>query len=412
LHPGGEVTALLLALLVAAPDLDKLAEEYFEADGARRAEIVAEIGAADRLEPADVAKWREKLLKLAARGKKLKKSGTSYWFDEKEKRGKYIVGGSGGGKGGLVIALHGGGEGAGDAGEAFGTFAPIASKHKCICVAPEVLEKTERGWTTSGTEEFVLELIEAAKRTWKGIPHDRIYMVGHSMGGYGSWTVGGHHADLFAGLGPYAGAPTPYTIDGQPYSEVVGLQEGVIPNLRNVALHIYQSLDDPQVPPAPNVYANKVLQEWKAEHGGYNYKYVEVDGRGHGAPPGGHKVGFDWLYQFKREPRPKYVLWEPVLPYKRMFYWLWWDHPIPKALVKAVVKEENLIEIDLHGQPRNGFRILLDNDLVDLSKEVTVKEGSQVLFKGVVPLTLSTMLMTAAERYDEQFVFPARIDLK
>lgn len=401
-----------LLLLLGAPDVDALAAEYFKVGAARRAAIVAELGPSDRLQPADLAKWREKLLKLAAEnGRKLKKSGTEYWYDEKEKRGKYIVGGAGG-KGGLVIALHGGGEGAGDAGEAFGTFAPIASKYKCICIAPEVLEKTERGWTTSGTEEFVLELIEAAKRTWKTIPHDRVYMVGHSMGGYGSWTVGAHHADLFAGLGPYAGAPTPYTVDGQPYSEVIGLQEGVIPNLRNVALHIYQSLDDKQVPAAPNVFANKVLQEWKKDHGGYNYKYVEVDGQGHGAPPGGHKVGFDWLYEFKRDPRPKYVLWEPVLPYKRMFYWLWWDQPVAKTLVKAVVKAPNEIEIDLGGQPRAGFRILLDDALVDLSKEVTVREGSEVIFKGVVPLTLSTMLMTAAERYDTQFVFPARIDLK
>jgi pimeloyl-ACP methyl ester carboxylesterase len=405
------ITAALM-LLVAAPDVEKLAAEYFKADAARRAAIIAELEPADHLDAAAVVKWREKLLKLAAdNGRKLKKSGTEYWYSEKEKRGKYMVGGSGG-KGGLVIALHGGGEGSGDAGEAFGTFAPIASKSKCICIAPEVLEKTERGWTTSGTEEFLLELIEAAKRTWKTIPHDRVYMVGHSMGGYGSWTVGAHHADLFAGLGPYAGAPTPYTVDGQPYSEVVGLAEGVIPNLRNVALHVYQSLDDKQVPPAPNVFANRMLQEWKAEHGGYNYKYVEVNGQGHGAPPGGHKVGFDWLYEFKRDPRPKYVLWEPVLPYKRMFYWLWWDHPVPKTLVKAVVKAGNEIEIDLKGQPRAGFRILLDDALVDLSKEVTVREGSTVVFKGVVSLTLSTMLMTAAERYDSQFVFPARIDLK
>ena len=404
--------AAALALFLSAPDLDTLAAEYFKADAARRVAIVAELEPSDRLLPADVAKWRGKLLKLAAEnGRKLKKSGTDYWYDEEAKRGRYIVGG-GGGKGGLVIALHGGGEGAGDAGEAFGTFASIASKHKCVCIAPEVLEKTERGWTTSGTEEFVLELIEAAKRTWKTIPHDRVYMVGHSMGGYGSWTVGAHHADLFAGLGAYAGAPTPYTVDGQPYSEVIGLKEGVIPNLRNVALHVYQSLDDKQVPAAPNVFANKVVLEWQRDHGGYNYKYVEVNGQGHGAPPGGHKVGFEWLYGFKRDPRPKYVLWEPVLPYKRMFYWLWWEKPVAKALIKAIVKAPNEIEIDLAGQPRAGFRILLDDALVDLSKEITVREGSEVIFKGIVPLTLSTMLMTAAERYDMQSVFPARIDLK
>jgi poly(3-hydroxybutyrate) depolymerase len=403
------VIGVAFLLLLAPPDA--LVAEYFRADGARRAEIARELEAVS-LAAEDVPKWREKLVKLAAQGRKLKKSGTDYWIDDKTKRGKYMVGGGGGGRGGLVIALHGGGAGAGDAGEAHGTFAPIASKRGCICIAPEVIEKTERGWTTSGTEEFVIELIDAAKRTWKAIPHDRVYMVGHSMGGYGSWTVGAHHADLFAGLGPYAGAPTPYTVDGEPYSEVVGLQEGVIPNLRNVALHVYQSLDDKQVPPAPNVFANKVVLEWQQEHGGYNYKYVEVDGQGHGAPPGGHKVGFEWLYQFKREARPKVVLWQPVLPYKRMFYWLWWDHPVPKALVKASVKGPNEIELDLAGQPRAGFRVLLDDGLVDLAQEVVVREGSEVVFRGKVPCTLATMVMTAAERYDRDFIFPARVDLK
>ena len=42
------------------------------------------------------------------------------------------------------------------------------------------------------------------------------------------------------------------------------------------------------MPAAPNVFANKVVLEWQKDHGGYNYKYVEVDGQGHGAPPGGH----------------------------------------------------------------------------------------------------------------------------
>jgi len=407
----GPVTALVLALLLS-PNTDKLAAEYFQAKPARRVQIVQELRDVDEIAQADVAKWKVKLLKLAQKnGRKLRKKGTNYWYDKDKKRGKYMVGGSNG-KGGLIIALHGGGEGAGDAGGAHGTFSPIASKHKCICIAPEVLEKTERGWTTSGTEEFVFELIEAAKRTWPKIPHDRIYMCGHSMGGYGSWTLGAHQADKFAGLGPYAGAPTPYTVDGKPYSDVTGIEDGVLPSLRNVALHIYQSLDDKQVPPAPNIYANKVLAEWKAEHGGYNYQYVEVDGRGHGAPPGGHKVGFEWLYQFERDPRPKYVLWQPVLPYKRMFYWLWWDKPVPDAVVKAVIKGPAEIEIDLGGWPRKGMRLLLDEDLVDLEQELVVREGSEVVFKGKVERTLSTMLMTAAERYDSRSVYPARIDLE
>ena len=81
------------------------------------------------LDPKSLAKLRKDLLKICNKhGPKLGKSGTNYFYDEKEKRGKYIVGGSGSAKGGLVIALHGGGKGQGDAGPASGLFAPIASK--------------------------------------------------------------------------------------------------------------------------------------------------------------------------------------------------------------------------------------------------------------------------------------------
>ncbi|MHC4957949.1 MAG: carboxylesterase family protein [Planctomycetota bacterium] len=404
------MTGFVLVALLAAPDTEKLVAEYFTAKPARRLDIRSELAPVDVLDRKAMEKWRETVLKLAAKGKKLRKKGTNYWYDKKTKRGKYIVGGSRG-KGGLVIALHGGGKGAGDAGGAAGTFGSIASKFKCVCVAPEVLEKTERGWTTSGTEEFVLELIEAAKRTWK-IDPNRVYVVGHSMGGFGSWTLGAHHADLFAGVGPYAGGPVPITEGAEKYGKVLGLQDGVIPNLRNVALHVYQSLDDVQVPPHANVFANKMVLEYRKEYGGYNYKYVEVDGRGHGAPPGGHVKGFTWLYQFPRNPRPKHIVWQPVLSYKRMFYWVWWDRPEPRLEIVAKITGPNVIDIDLAGGDRAGFRVFLDDKLVDLSKEVTIREGDEVVFKGKVPYTLTSLLMTAAEKYDRENVYPARVDLK
>jgi len=407
------MTSVALLLMLAAPDLDDLAAEYLAAKGARRHEILKEIAPADEIEAADVEKWKDKLVKWGRKqGPKLRKRGTNYLYDKKTKRGKYIVGGSGGGRGGLVIALHGGGEGQGDAGGAASTFGGIASKFRCVMIAPEVLEKTERGWTTSGTEEFVLELIDAAKRTWRRIPHDRIYMVGHSMGGYGSWTVGARHADLFAGLGPYAGGPTPYTVDGKPYSEVVGIEEGVLPNLRNVALHVYQSLDDPQVPPAPNIFANKRILELKKEFGGYDYRYVEVDKRGHGAPPGGHVKGFEWLYRFERNARPKYVRWQPVHAWKRMFYWLWWDRPQAGVTIEAKIEKPNEIRIDLGGFDRTGFRLFLDSELVDLDEEVVVREGTQEVFRGKVKRRLSTLLICAGEKYDAGMLFESRIDFK
>ncbi len=403
---------VLFVLPQLAPDLDKLAVEYFSADATRRRAIVAAIDGHDQLTAKDVAAWRSKLQKLAlTAGPKLKKGGTQYFYDKKKKRGKYIVGGSNG-RGGLVIALHGGGEGSGDAGGAASTFGGIASKFKCIMIAPEVLEKTERGWTTSGTEPFVLELIDAAKRTWKNIPHDRVYIVGHSMGGYGSWTIGARHADLFAGLGPYAGAPVPYTTDGGKRSAVVGIEDGVLPNLRNVALHIYQSLDDVQVPPEPNVFANKALLELKKEYGGFPFRYVETNGRGHGAPKGGHVVGFKWLYEHKRQTRPKHLLWQPVADGPKTFYWIGWNQPVAGTLVQAKIVGPNQIDLDMGGYGPDGFRVYLDSKMVDLDKPVVITEAGTELFRGKVQRTLSTMLMTAGRRYDKSMIFAARIDLK
>ncbi|MHC4956224.1 MAG: hypothetical protein ACYTGZ_20465 [Planctomycetota bacterium] len=406
------MTTLCALLLLAAPDLDSLAKEYLTADGSRRAEIRRELNGHDALDKKQVEAWKAKLATWGKKaGRRLpKKKGLHWYYDKKAKRGKYIVGGSTG-KGGLIIALHGGGKGAGDAGGAASTFSPIASKLRCVCIAPEVLEKTERGWTTSGTEEFILELIEAAKKTWK-IDPDRVYMVGHSMGGYGSWTVGAHHADLFAGLAPYAGAPTPITEDGAPYGKVVGLVDGVIPNLRNVALHVYQSLDDKQVPPEPNVFANKVVLDWQKDYGGYPYKYVEVENRGHGAPPGGHVKGVKWIYQYKRQNRPKRILWQPVFLKKRMFYWLWWSRPEQGVLVEAQIKKPNEIDLELGGADREGFRVFLDESLVDLEKEVVIREGGDEVFRGKVQRNLTSLLLCAGEKYDAKMLFPCHVDLK
>ena len=150
------MTGLLLTLLLAAPDTDKLVAEYFTANEARRFAIREELKEVDTLTKEEVAAWRPKLLKLAYKsGKKLRKRGTNYLYGKKEKKpGKYIVGGSSG-RGGLVIALHGGGVGQGNAGGAAGTFGGIASKFRCVMIAPESLgasqasvgRKRSQGWS-------------------------------------------------------------------------------------------------------------------------------------------------------------------------------------------------------------------------------------------------------------------------
>lgn len=37
----------------------------------------------------------------------------------------------------------------------------------------------------------------------------RMYLMGHSMGGYGTWSIAMNHPGLFAALGPIAGGGNP-----------------------------------------------------------------------------------------------------------------------------------------------------------------------------------------------------------
>jgi len=386
-------------------ELKKLVEECFEIPPEERGPLLERIALTPPLSERERETWQEKTLpKLAEKaGPKLEKGGDN-WFWEKEKKGRYIVRGKP--RNGLMIGLHGGGLGSGDAGSSASAFGSAAGDMGWVSIYPEVLEKTEHGWTDSGTEEFVIGLIEAALRTWKLDP-DQVYLAGHSMGGYGTWTLGAHHADRFAGLAAYAGAPTPYWNQQQ---EVIGIVEGVLPNLRNVPFHIYQSLDDPQVPAAVNIFANKALAAEKEKYGGFNYVYEEVDGRGHGFPEGGPGPALEWIGQYTRDVCPKKVVWEPVLTWKKQFYWLRWENPHQGPLIQAEVVGDNQITITTSEKVK-GLTVLLDERLVDFSKKVSVRLNGSEIFLGMVEPRLEVLVRCAAETMDTGRWFVAEVGL-
>ncbi len=356
--------------------------------------------------PKDVKDWTQRLMDVAKKGRKLdKKSGSDWWF-EKEKRGLFIVGGETGNPKGLLIALHGGGAGSGDATTAQGAYAGAASKRDWLMICPEVLEKTEHGWTDSGTEEFVVQLVEAALRTWKVDP-DHVYFSGHSMGGYGTWTLGAHHADRVAALAPSAGAPTPILgSDGK----ATDIAPGVVPNLRNVPIVIYQSDDDPRVTPDTNRVGAQKLLEAQKRWGGFVHEYWEVPNRQHEEAPGGMGALLEKIEKRVRDTRPTRVVWQPSLAWKRQFYWLWWDRPAIGALVVADVdkaKNEVLVSCD---RDAKGLEVLLDERLVDLRKEVVVKLNDKEVFRGLPKAELGTLSKTALSG-DPALAFAVRVKL-
>lgn len=369
--------------------------------------IVRELELVELKSVADEKRWTSTCLAIAAKGRKLpKKSGRHFWWEKPEERGLYILGGETSNPKGLLLAMHGGGKGSGDAWSAHGVYQSPASKLDWLMIAPEVLEKTEHGWTDSGTEEWVLQLVEAALRTWK-IDPDRVFFSGHSMGGYGTWTLGAHHADRVAALAASAGAPTPIFDAG---GEVVDIAPGVIPNLRNVPFVIYQSDDDPNVPPGANRAGARLLGEARTRWGGFPFEYWEVPNRQHDLAPGGMSALLDKIAKNVRDPVPTKIVWQPALLWNRQFYWLWWDRPNKAAIVEAEVDRENGEVRVTCNVAATGLEVLLDARLVDVTRPVRVLVNGTEVYASIPTADLGTVAKTAL-RGDPELVFARRVRL-
>jgi len=395
-------------------EVEELLEELvaldeYEAGARRRAdEIVARLDALPPLEDArDVERWTEHVLELWEDGPELPGKAGEHWLEDEPERGRFFVDGRTRRAKALLVGLHGGGEGSGDAGTSRSAYAGVAKSLGGVAIFPEVLEKTEHGWTDSGTEEFVVELIERARRTY-GVDPDRVFLSGHSMGGYGSWTLGGHHADLLAAIAPSAGGPT---IVRHRSGRVIGVLEGVVPNLRNVGICVYQAGDDPNVPPDANDIAVEEVRKARERWGGFELEYWREDSGGHDLPPGGMRELIGRIEDFERDPHPERVVWQPTLDWKRGFYWLWWSDPVEDALVEATLdREANSVHVDVRGRA-GGLHVQLSPDVLDLDREVVVTRGREEVFRGMVQPRLSVIADTARHG-DPGRVFVARIPLK
>jgi len=414
--------ALLGSLALAVPgqeprppsarEQEDLVKAYLALDArssaglAEQRSILARLETVGELSESDAKAWRKKLSKLWDKGRTIERKPGQKHFWEEEKRGLFIVGGETKRPKGLLIAMHGGGAGEGDAWSAHSAYNGAADDLGLLALYPQVLERTEHGWIDSGTEEFVLDLLDAALRTWD-VDRNRVYFAGHSMGGYGTWTLGAHHADRLAALAPAAGAATPVLGPDGTVDDVI---DGVVPNLRNLRIVIYQSDDDPRGPPEPNRVAVAKLAEARERWGGFDFEYWEVQGNGHELPPGGTRAHLDKIAAAERDPLPAKVVWQPALTWKRHFYWLGWEQPARGAILVAEAdRERNEVRVECPVNPR-GLAVFLDGRLVDLAREVVVTLNGAEVFRGRPARSLAALVQSGAGG-DPALTFECRVPL-
>jgi predicted esterase len=185
----------------------------------------------------------------------------------------------------LVIALHGMG---GDEHSFFtaydnGAIRGLAEERGYIIACPKGRQPTSM--YMGAAERDVIDVIGEMKRQFS-IDDDRVYLMGHSMGGYGTWSVAVNNPTLFAALAPIAGGGSPITA-------------GKLGEIKHIPWIVVHGDKDPTVPVEESrkmVKAGKDL--------GIKIKYNEVPGGNHGniVVPAFKEI-FDFFDAHRRQPK-------------------------------------------------------------------------------------------------------------
>ena len=175
----------------------------------------------------------------------------------------------------LLIGLHGSVNGLGGIGNGkdfIKHFIVDSPKWGCIVLCPTA---EPLPWT-GHADDYVLSFIAEAQLFYN-VDMNRIYVIGHSRGGMGTWYFGPAYADRWAAFAPAAGS---------------GGGNAMKAHQNGCGMYIYHSEDDPQVGHGDDRGAAQVLQKQKAD-----FVYTEYRDAKHGWP---REVIDDTIAYFKR----------------------------------------------------------------------------------------------------------------
>lgn len=270
-------------------------------------------------------------------------------------------------------------------------------------------------WFTKRAEELVLATIQHIHRRYHVDP-DRIFLTGMSNGGIGAWLIGMHHASLFAGIAPMAS----------------GLDAVLMPflaNLRNTPIYMIHGAKDHVMPVELSRSISRELAVL-----GYPHIYREHQ-REHPMADG---------HYFPREELPDLVAWfngrrREALPVRltlvrdashfQPFNWLRLESTDPIAAFSEdlVDKHDERIKrreyakldasivgvnrIEVKAERVQRYSVFLNDQLIDVSKPLTVLTNGHVSFEGAVTPSVETLLRQARLRQDPRRLFSIHLTI-
>lgn len=263
-----------------------------------------------------------------------------------------------------------------------------------VYVAPRAPTDTWDLWHQSHIDRMFDRLIEDMV-LFEDVDPDRVYLLGYSAGGDGVYQLAPRMADRFAAASMMAGHPnetSPLGLRNLPFAIHMGDRDTAF-NRIGVAREWKEKLealrtDDPE---------------------GYVHVVKLHEDKGHWMDLQDAEA-LPWMQQFTRHRHPRRVVWKQDDVVEARFYWLGVD-PVglpERALVVADVDGQT---IRIHDCDPSRLILHLRDDLVDMSREITVVRGDELLARATVPRTIATIAATLRDRGDPASVYWGRLEV-
>jgi len=224
-------------------------------------------------------------------------------------------------------------------------------------------------------DQDVVRAIRLAKERFS-VDEERVYLVGDSMGGWGTWNVATRHPDLFAAIAPiYGGADYHSQYPEEALAKLTPLERflaekhesswAMAEGLLNVPILVHHGDVDRSVNVDYSRYGVRLLERW-----GYNVRYVELPGYGHEELSVMTSV-IDWFLQHQRVASPPRVRLRSAELQNASAYWVRVEQaasPKEFMVVDAEITGPNTIRVD----SQNVLALSLAPKIVDASRPVRV----------------------------------------
>ena len=330
---------------------------------------------------------RDRDAEMERRSIELDKLTMPFWFKvfgEKPKTGRS-----------LYISLHGGG-GAPAAvnDQQWHNQQRLYEPAEGIYLVPRAPTNTWNLWHQHHIDSFFSRLIENLI-VFEGVDPNRVYVLGYSAGGDGVYQIGPRMADRWAAASMMAGHPNdarPDSLRNTPFSIQVGaLDSAYKRNL--VAAEWGKTLDQLQ----------------KQDPQGYVHFTKIYAGKGHWMDRE-DRVAISWMAKHTRDPYPEKVVWLQDAETHKRFYWLAVRGDSVQGRSRIVAERKGqTITIQLASVPE--VMVLLNDEMLDLDRKVTVMYQGDVVYSGRPPRSESVIRRTFSERGDPASVYSAEITI-